>query len=59
VGRDDQLTVPGSRPIARAGAEVPRSDDRFVILTGLPVRQLGVPDEAGAKIRPHKTPPAR
>jgi hypothetical protein len=30
-----------------------------VILTGLPVRQLGVPDEAGAKIRPHKTPPAR
>ena len=59
VVRDYQLTVQGSRTIARAGVDVPLSDDRFVILTYLPVRKLDVPDEAWAKIKPGKSPPAR
>ena len=59
VVRDYQLTVQGSRSLARAGVEVPLSDDRFVIFTYLPVRKLDVPDEAWAKVRPTKSAPAR
>lgn len=58
VIRDYQLTVQGSRNLARAGLQLPLSDDRFVILTYLPVRRLDVPDEALAKLRPLK-PSAR
>lgn len=58
VVRDYQLTVQGSRTLARAGVDVPLSDDRFVILTYLPVRKLEVPDEAWAKIRPPRAPAA-
>ena len=57
--RDDQPTLQGSRSLARAGVEVPLSDDRFVIFTYLPVRKLDVPDEAWAKVRPTKSAPAR
>lgn len=57
VVRDYQLTVQGSRTLARAGLQLPLSDDRFVILTYLPVRKLDVPDEALAKLKPRKTPP--
>ncbi len=59
VVRDYQLTVQGSRSLARAGVQVPLSDDRFVIFTYLAVRKLDVPDEAWAKIRPTKSAPAR
>lgn len=59
VVRDYQLTVQGLRSLARAGVEVPLSDDRFVIFTYLPVRKLDVPDEAWAKVRPTKSAPAR
>ncbi len=55
VIRDYQLTVQGSRTLARAGLQLPLSDDRFVILTYLPVRKLDVPDEALAKLRPSKS----
>ncbi len=57
VIRDYQLTVQGSRTLARAGLQLPLSDDRFVILTYLPVRKLDVPDEALAKLRPPKLSP--
>lgn len=57
VIRDYQLTVQGSRTLARAGLQLPLSDDRFVILTYLPVRKLDVPDEALAKLRPPKPAP--
>ena len=59
VVRDYQLTVQGSRTIARAGVALPLSDDRFVILTYLPVRRLDVPEEAWAKVKPAKAAPAR
>ncbi len=59
VVRDYQLTVQGSRALARAGVQVPVSDDRFVIFTYLAVRKLDVPDEAWAKVRPTKSAPAR
>ena len=48
-----------SRALARAGVQVPVSDDRFVIFTYLAVRKLDVPDEAWAKVRPTKSAPAR
>jgi hypothetical protein len=55
VVRDYQLTVQGSRSVARVGIEIPLSDDRFVILSYLPVSKLDVPDEAWAKL---KAPPS-
>lgn len=51
VVRDYQLTVQGSRAIARVGVDVPVSDDRFVVLTYLPVSKLDVPDEAWTKLK--------
>lgn len=51
VVRDYQLTLQGTRPVARAGVNLPLSDDHFVILTYLPVRKLDVPDEAWAKLK--------
>ncbi|MCX6950914.1 MAG: hypothetical protein NTV51_01815 [Verrucomicrobia bacterium] len=59
VVRDYQLTVQGSRTLARVGAEIPLSDDRFVILTYLPVRKLDVPDEAWAKLKAARSPGSR
>lgn len=54
VVRDYQLTVQGSRSMARVGVNIPVSDDHFVILTYIPVRKLDVPDEAWAKVTPAK-----
>ena len=54
VVRDYQITVQGSRTFARAGLQLPLSDDRSVILTYVPVRRLDVPDEAWAKLKPRK-----
>ncbi len=51
VVRDYQLTVQGSRAIARVGVDVPVSDDRVVVLTYLPVSKLDVPEEAWAKLK--------
>jgi hypothetical protein len=59
VARDYQLKVEGSRSVARAGVKVPLSDDRFVILTYLPVRKLEVPDEAWTKLKDGRTTPRR
>ncbi len=59
VVRDYQLKVEGSRSVARAGVKVPLSDDRFVILTYLPVRKLEVPDEAWTKLKDGRTTPRR
>ena len=55
VVRDYQLKVEGSRSLARPGIKVPLSDDRFVILTYLPVRKLDVPDEAWSKLKETKS----
>lgn len=54
VVRDYQMTVQGSRTLARSGIQLPVGDDRFVILTYLPVRKLDVPDEAWAKLKSPK-----
>jgi hypothetical protein len=59
VVRDYQLTVQGSRSLARVGVQLPLSDDRIVIFTYLPVRKLDVPDEAWAKLVPSKSTPLR
>ncbi len=55
VVRDYQLTVQGSRAVARVGIEIPLSDDRFVILSYLPISKLDVPDEAWAKLTAQPT----
>ena len=54
VIRDYQMTVQGSRTLARSGIQLPVGDDRFVVLTYLPVRKLDVPDEAWAKLKSPK-----
>jgi hypothetical protein len=51
VVRNYQLTVQGARAVARVGIEIPLSDDRFVILSYLPISKLDVPDEAWAKLK--------
>jgi hypothetical protein len=55
VVRDYQMTVSGSRTVARVGMQLPVNDDRFVILTYVPVRKLDVPDEAWVKLKPAKS----
>lgn len=55
VVRDYQVTVQGARTLARAGVQLPLSDDHFVIITYLPVRKLDVPDDAWAKVRVPKS----
>ncbi len=54
--RDFEVKVDATRTMTRARVQVPISDQRIVILTYLPVRQIPIPPEAREKL---KAPGAR
>lgn len=49
--RDYEVRVDSTRAVTRARVQVPVSDQRIVILTYLPVRQIDIPEEVREKLK--------